>query len=69
MNKPTMAVRLGQDLYWAGCLIASLVALIAAPAIWANWGPTDWGFVIIAGTIAVSVWLIGRACLYVLAGR
>lgn len=64
-----MAARLGQFLYWVGCIMAVLI-----------FGVGSWGMIGIAtqnnavGLLAVIlvagvVWLSGRACLYVLGGR
>jgi hypothetical protein len=67
-KKSSMAKRLGDVLYWAGCIIAlAWVALV-----WSLWskGPitaiTDILFVFLPAVIAV---LIGWACRYVLSGK
>jgi hypothetical protein len=64
-----MTERLGNVLYWAGCIIA---ALLAAGAAWVAWTEAreerDLFFAIFIFTPAVVAWLLGRACRYVLAG-
>jgi hypothetical protein len=57
-----MLARLGDVLYWAGCLIAA--AFIGLELHARN--PSDWLFVI---SFSVVMWLLGRAARYVLAGR
>jgi hypothetical protein len=64
-----MLARLGDVLYWAGCLLGILL-VVAAVALY-NVG-TGGDKVVIPPILigfAVVVWLIGRACRYVLAGR
>ena len=62
--------RLGNVLYWIGCIIAALIVGVAT-ALYVNEGSTrsddlpTVGFLILIATI---VWTIGRACRYVLAG-
>ena len=66
-----MLARLGQVLSWAGNGIAALLLLAAAALIaFPITSPNDnWIFVAIVGGAGIASWLIGRACLYVLAGR
>jgi hypothetical protein len=68
-----MAERLGDVLYWLGCVVA---ILLAAGAAWVlldtrNSRPEMIapGFIAFVFAPAVVVWLVGRACRYVLAGR
>lgn len=62
-----MAARLGQVFYWAGCVVAAVILLLGLPTIFNPDGP---GFPILSAlVVAFVIWLIGRACLYVLAGR
>jgi hypothetical protein len=64
-----MVARLGNVLYWGACLVAGLLALIAAYAMVFGTGE-DRVFIDTAlAVIALIVWLVGRACRYVLAGR
>jgi hypothetical protein len=62
-----MAARLGNVLYWTATTIAVLLALLAARLY--EFGGSEplaiWGVII----VAALVWLIGRACRYILAGR
>lgn len=63
-----MIARLGNVLYWTGCVFAVLIAvggaLIARNETYNPGGE----FALFALTAAV-VWVIGRACRYILAGR
>lgn len=63
-----MAERLGDVLYWVGCLAA---ALLAAGAFWvlAQTGDQRPGFIAFVSAPALVAWLLGRACRYVLSGR
>lgn len=63
-----MAERLGVVLYWAGCILA---AVLAAGAIWVlsvDWDNRDPFFAAFVFSPAVIAWLLGKACRYVLAG-
>jgi hypothetical protein len=62
-----MLARLGDVLYWAGCLLA--VLLVAAAIAYYNFGDIKLFELLILIGLAVIVWMIGRACRYVLAGR
>ena len=56
-------------MYWAGCLIAALIAAAVAFGRFFGTGKVDpfvSGFVLV---VAAGIWLIGRAARYVLAGR
>ena len=60
-----MLARLGNVLYWAACLL-TLVPLLAF-----GWMAFDNGGIVpfvIGILIAGLIWLVGRACRYVLAG-
>jgi hypothetical protein len=67
-TRESMAARLGQVLYWVACGIGALIAafglymLMTEPEI-------DRGASVAMIGSGGAVWLIGRACLYVLAGR
>ena len=66
-----MAERIGNVLYWLGCIVAGLTALLGVGIYLAegqnkNDGLMVMGFVFVFAFIA---WLIGRACRYILAGR
>ena len=62
-----MLARLGDVLYWAGCLLA--VLLVAAAIAYYNFEDIKLFELLILIGLAVIVWMIGRACRYVLAGR
>jgi hypothetical protein len=64
-----MVARLGNVLYWAGTLIACLVAGLIAYAVLFGTGEGDWLLPGLALFVAAAIWLIGRAARYVLAGR
>jgi len=63
-----MVARLGNVLYWLGC-VAALVIFVFDAALW-KWGAQGIDNVMV-GVLAVfgfAVWLVGRACRYVLSG-
>jgi len=63
-----MITRLGDVLFWLGCLLA--VACLAIGLYgFASSRSEAWGVLGSWVLIAVAFWLIGRACRYVLAGR
>jgi hypothetical protein len=65
----SMIARLGIVLYWFGCLLA-VAALIIGGAVTLNAPPNPaWGPLATGAGVGVVFWLIGRACLFVLAGR
>jgi hypothetical protein len=63
-----MIARLGNVLYWAGCIFAVIIggggALIAR-----NDTYNPWGMFLSFAVIAAVVWVIGKTCRYILAGR
>lgn len=59
-----MIARLGQVLFWAGCIFAALFALFAILAV--SREPETAIFFFVCGVV---FWLIGRAILYVLAAK
>jgi hypothetical protein len=61
-----MLARLGDVLYWVGCLLA--VLLVAAAIAYYNFGDIRLAELLLVIGIAV-IWMIARACRYVLAGR
>lgn len=62
-----MATRLGNVIYWALGALGGLLIALAAYSIVAGTGDRTFGIVLflVAGT---ALWLIGRACRYILAG-
>ena len=64
-----MAERLGDVLYVLGCVAAGAVIALWLLSAWQ--APDLRGIVvfIFMAVIAVALWLIGKACRYVLAGR
>ena len=65
-----MLERLGDVLYWGACGVA--LAVLASGALFAviMFPDSDrWIFAGISAVAAFLVWLVGRSCRYVLAGR
>ena len=66
-----MAARLGNVLYWLFSGFATVVLLFGAATL-RNQPPNandTWFLIAFFGISAVLVWLVGRACRYVLAAR
>jgi hypothetical protein len=62
-----MITRLGNVLYWAGCVLAAVVLALGA---WVSLEGREVGYVLGAAIgLAAIIWLVGRACRYVLAGN
>jgi hypothetical protein len=66
-----MLARLGNVLYWAGCIFAAIIVGLGIYVFWiaegqvrSNGVPVLIGFLV----VAIAVWAIGRACRYVLSG-
>lgn len=68
-----MVARLGQVLYWSGCVLAALIAggsaIYAITGAYDETGWTRLGIFGVGVAVAAVPWAVGRACLYVLAGR
>lgn len=64
-----MASRLGQVIYWAGCVIAAVAIGLGILAASIRGGPDQIAIVAALFIAAVLAYLIGRGVLYVLAGR
>jgi hypothetical protein len=65
-----MVARLGNVLYWLGCILAGLF-IVGGVAEWfgeARYRPDGYGIIIGFAVVAFIIWLIGRACRYVLSG-
>jgi len=63
-----MVARLGSILYWLGCIVAVLLLALGA-LVWFNRTHAgDVATVLMLAFSAAIVWLIARACRYVLAG-
>jgi hypothetical protein len=64
-----MAERLGDVLYALGCIAAGAIIALWVLLVWQ--APDLRGIVvfIFMAAMAVGLWLIGKACRYVLAGR
>jgi hypothetical protein len=66
----TMLARLGNVLYWLGCILAALI-ITAAIVEWfgeAQYRSNGWAIVFEFAVFAFVVWVIGRMCRYVLSG-
>jgi len=64
-----MIVRLGNVLYWGFAGLAAILAAIGAFVALTTNGPDRIVIVSVLAGVAVVAWLVGRACLYVIAGR
>lgn len=65
-----MVARLGQVLYWLATFIAIVTVAIAVSVPFVEgWNSSSLWLMAIVFAIALASWLLGRAVLYVLAGR
>jgi hypothetical protein len=64
-----MAERLGNVLYALGCIAAGAVMALWLLIAWQATDMRGIAVFIFAAVIAIALWLIGKACRYVLAGR
>jgi hypothetical protein len=64
-----MLARLGNVLYWAGCAFAILSVGLAVFMALSPGAYNPVSMVVFGAVIGVVLWLMGRACRYVLAGR
>jgi hypothetical protein len=64
-----MAERLGDVLYALGCIAAGAVMALWLVLVWQAPGTRDTVVFIFMAVIAIGLWLVGKACRYVLAGR
>lgn len=64
-----MGERLGDVLYWAGCLVAFPILAICGYSAQYGTGDQRWWPIGLFAAIAICVWLVGRSCRYILAGR
>ena len=62
----SLLAKLGVVLYWLGCSLAVVLLIIAGLLLGGNPNYPGAAFV---GGVGVVCWLVGRACMYVLAGR
>ena len=60
-----MVERLGNVLYWLGCILAGLTVLVGTGMFWRNGGVEVFLIVCFA---ALIIWVIGLALRYVLRG-
>ena len=64
-----MLARLGDVLYWLGCILAAIVVVWGALFCFrADQGDDPYLFLIVA-VAAFSIWVIGRAFRYILSGK
>jgi hypothetical protein len=61
----SLLARLGVVLYWLSCLLALGLLIFGGTALYDHDYRTAGSMVV----FGVGFWLIGRACMYVLAGR
>jgi hypothetical protein len=62
-----MAARLGNVLYWLGCGVAAIFALLLAIVVLSP-GTEAFLYGSIYAVVGIGSWLLGRACRYVLSG-
>ena len=63
-----MIVRIGNVLYWTGCVLAALIVVFGGLTAH-NETYNPWGEFIVFALVAAVVWVVGRGCRYILAGR
>jgi hypothetical protein len=63
-----MLARLGNTLYWLGCIVGALLIGLGSWVWFLRTHPGDVGTAIILTALAIAVWLIGRACRHIFAG-
>ncbi len=61
-----MIARLGNVLYWAACGAAVLLGALGAFEFFVH---KDSEAIVVFAVLGLLVWLVGRACRYILAGR
>lgn len=66
--EPTMLARLGNVLYWLGCGLAAVVFITFMSEAFSG-TRFQYEAAIAAVGFALVIWLIGRACRYVLNGN
>jgi hypothetical protein len=64
-----MAGRIGNVLYWLGCIVAGLLVLVGIAGYFADSSSSAIFVLGFCFVCALVSWLIGRALLYVLAAR
>jgi hypothetical protein len=63
-----MLTRLGNVLYWLGCIVAGLIIAADGYDFYMEGADHYKGGYVFIAVIAFAVWFVGRACRYVLAG-
>ena len=61
--------RLGDILYWVGCILAAIVAVWGAMFAFRGAHADDPYLFSVVAVAAFSVWVIGRALRYILSGK
>ena len=65
-----MITRLGDVLYWAGCVLSALTLLFGILVGMMMMDTKDQVFATFVGALTAAItWAVGRACRYVLAGK
>ena len=64
-----MVARLGDVLYWAASTVAALLAAFVLMVFMLADGKGESLFQVLGVVTAGVIWLVGRACRYVLAGK
>jgi hypothetical protein len=61
--------RLGEFLYWGGCVLAVLIALLGGFMVWDSDAAEAPEYIVLTVVVGGLIWSIGRGARYVLAGR
>ena len=64
-----MMARLGNVLYWAGCVFAGAHCCFFGALMAQHETQHAWSALVSFAVMAGIIWVLGRACRYVLAGR
>jgi len=69
MPEGKVLARLGEALYWLGCILAAIVIVWGARAAFGDDNPEGPYIFILAAVAGFAFWAIGRACRFILAGK
>jgi hypothetical protein len=69
MPEGKVLARLGDVLYWIGCVLAAIVVVWGAVFCFAGDRADDPYLFSLVAVAAFSIWVIGRACRYILSGK
>jgi uncharacterized membrane protein YdbT with pleckstrin-like domain len=69
MPEGQVVARLGDILYWIGCVLAAIVVVWGALFCFRGDNADDPYLFLVVAVAAFSVWVIGRALRYILSGK